>query len=776
MADPNARDTKLIQYLNEAYGKEKELETALQAHIAMTTKAPYKKRLQEHLKETKGHAREVKRAHQAARRQGRGRPDRGGPDAGRRGGHRAHVRGQQGRRRGAGPAARDPRHGRGREDAEEREDRVPQRVRGDRASTRASSRSPRRSDDKDTAKLARGIRREEERMAKFLEKQIEQLAKAVAREEIPAAERATAALAVELAALARRAARAAPRTAQPLVERVAQPGSRASSSRSSRHRAREVGLAASPRSSSRAGRRKAAAVELAQRAKSTRSGRSAAPRPRRGPAPSSCVGPPAVVRRAGFVLPAWTPRADEDTGRDETEKERLDRNLEQLLGELRVALPGVQVLFAFLLVVPFNQRFADITSFQQTVYFVTLLCATAACACLIAPTAHHRIEFREQDKERIVFGGNRLAIAGLTLLAVAMTGAITLVTDFLYSSTTTRSRPALVALLFAVLWYAIPLRPASRSDLLDSGDWPRTTASAASAPARARARGSKAPSSRTSRLPVLQQQHVVREAQLAFGEVRVGRAVEEEVRRALDPDRALAVDAQALDAGGLARDLAEVLGSEVAAELADEQPESGAAASRASRARARRSSESSPPGARVFTNTPSGRPAARGTSGSKPSSSRARSSVVRCPSWSGRSSGADGMLGRRSTVAPWSPKNSSTASRTPGTAAKTPPASSEQRRRARSRGTCRKTTGPPRGVRGAGDARRSPDRTRREVGRLRPVELAAELGEALLEVAHASTSPSSSRSRSSARETRDLTVPRGQSSAAAVSSSLRSSR
>ena len=148
----------------------------------------------------------------------------------------------------------------------------------------------------------------------------------------------------------------------------------------------------------------------------------------------------------------------EDTRRDETEKERLDRNLEQLLGELRVALPGVQVLFAFLLVVPFNQRFADITSFQRTVYFVTLLCATAACACLIAPTAHHRIEFRGQDKERIVFGGNRLAIVGLTLLATAMTGAITLITDFLYSSTTTTVAAVLVALLFAILWYGIPLR------------------------------------------------------------------------------------------------------------------------------------------------------------------------------------------------------------------------------------------------------------------------------------------------------------------------------
>ena len=149
---------------------------------------------------------------------------------------------------------------------------------------------------------------------------------------------------------------------------------------------------------------------------------------------------------------------------EETEKERLDRNLEQLLGELRVALPGVQVLFAFLLVVPFNQRFADITSFQRTVYFVTLLCATAASACLIAPSAHHRIEFREQDKERIVMGGNRLAIVGLGLLATAMTGAITLVTDFIYSSTTTTVTAALVAGMFALLWYAMPLRRLAASD------------------------------------------------------------------------------------------------------------------------------------------------------------------------------------------------------------------------------------------------------------------------------------------------------------------------
>ncbi len=147
-----------------------------------------------------------------------------------------------------------------------------------------------------------------------------------------------------------------------------------------------------------------------------------------------------------------------DKGRQESEKERLDRNLQELLGELRVALPGVQVLFAFLLVVPFNQRFADITSLQRTTYLVTLLLATAASACLIAPSAHHRIEFRAQDKKRIIFAANRLAIMGLVLLALAMTGAVTFVTDFLYRSTTVVIVAGLVALLFTALWFAWPVK------------------------------------------------------------------------------------------------------------------------------------------------------------------------------------------------------------------------------------------------------------------------------------------------------------------------------
>ena len=143
---------------------------------------------------------------------------------------------------------------------------------------------------------------------------------------------------------------------------------------------------------------------------------------------------------------------------DEDEDERLDRELIELLNELRVALPGVQVLFAFLLVVPFNQRFGDVTSFQRTIYFVTLITTTASAMCLIAPSVHHRIEFRRQDKEQIVETGNRIVIAGLTLLAVAMTGAVVFVTDFLYGTVTTVLATGWILLAFAVIWYVVPLR------------------------------------------------------------------------------------------------------------------------------------------------------------------------------------------------------------------------------------------------------------------------------------------------------------------------------
>ncbi len=150
--------------------------------------------------------------------------------------------------------------------------------------------------------------------------------------------------------------------------------------------------------------------------------------------------------------------AHPETGRDESEPERVDRNLAELLQELRVALPGVQVLFAFLLVVPFNQRFTAVTPFQEKVYFGTLLCTAAASAFLIAPTMQHRIEFRRQDKEYLVITANRLSIIGLSFLAVAMTGVILLVTDFLFGTLTTVIASTGVAVMFAILWYAIPLR------------------------------------------------------------------------------------------------------------------------------------------------------------------------------------------------------------------------------------------------------------------------------------------------------------------------------
>jgi Family of unknown function (DUF6328) len=145
------------------------------------------------------------------------------------------------------------------------------------------------------------------------------------------------------------------------------------------------------------------------------------------------------------------------SGRDETEQERVDRNLQEMLGELRVALPGVQVLFAFLLVVPFNQRFGEVTSFQKAIYFVTLMFTTASAICLIAPSVHHRIEFRHQHKDRIVETGNRIVIVGLALLAVAMTGAVLFITDVLYSPVTTAVVAVVLALAFSLLWFALPL-------------------------------------------------------------------------------------------------------------------------------------------------------------------------------------------------------------------------------------------------------------------------------------------------------------------------------
>ena len=146
-----------------------------------------------------------------------------------------------------------------------------------------------------------------------------------------------------------------------------------------------------------------------------------------------------------------------DDGRPETPLQRLDRNLEEMTGELRVVVTGVQVLFAFLLILPFNTGFAGVGPFERTVYFVTLLCSAFAALCTIAPAAYHRVLFRSDDKRHLVFIANRVVIVGLVFLALAMCGALLLVTTKLFGATAGTITAALVAVPFALLWFVAPL-------------------------------------------------------------------------------------------------------------------------------------------------------------------------------------------------------------------------------------------------------------------------------------------------------------------------------
>lgn len=150
--------------------------------------------------------------------------------------------------------------------------------------------------------------------------------------------------------------------------------------------------------------------------------------------------------------------------RHETPLERLDRNLEELTGELRVVVTGVQVLFAFLLIVPFNSGFAHVGSFERTVYFVTLVLAALAALCSLAPSAEHRFLFRHDDKQHIVFSSNRIVIAGLAFLALAMCGCMLLVTTKLFGSTAGAVTAGIAAIAFAIFWF---IRPLIRLRLLD---------------------------------------------------------------------------------------------------------------------------------------------------------------------------------------------------------------------------------------------------------------------------------------------------------------------
>ena len=142
---------------------------------------------------------------------------------------------------------------------------------------------------------------------------------------------------------------------------------------------------------------------------------------------------------------------------DEDPKERVDRELIELLNELRVALPGVQVLFAFLLIVPFSQGFGRMTSAQRGVYFGAFVATALATALFIAPSSYHRLRFRQKDKERMLLTANKMAIFGTVFLAIAIVAVVFLVTDVLYRVTYASLATGLIAGWFFWFWYGLPL-------------------------------------------------------------------------------------------------------------------------------------------------------------------------------------------------------------------------------------------------------------------------------------------------------------------------------
>jgi hypothetical protein len=154
----------------------------------------------------------------------------------------------------------------------------------------------------------------------------------------------------------------------------------------------------------------------------------------------------------------------DSTQEREDPKQRLNRELIELLNELRVALPGVQVLFAFLLTIPFTQRFRDLTSAQGVLYFGTLLSTAIGTAFLMTPTAYHRLRFREADKERLLRLGNRAAVTGLAFMIASVGGAVFLIADLLYHSALASLFAGLVTAVYLWMWFGLALLQRVKDD------------------------------------------------------------------------------------------------------------------------------------------------------------------------------------------------------------------------------------------------------------------------------------------------------------------------
>jgi Kef-type K+ transport system membrane component KefB len=144
----------------------------------------------------------------------------------------------------------------------------------------------------------------------------------------------------------------------------------------------------------------------------------------------------------------------------ESSEQRHNRELIELLNELRVALPGVQVLFAFLLAVPFANGFPKLNGTQRDVFFAAFIATALSTALLIAPSSYHRLRWRQRDKERMLIVSNALTIAGLLCLAVAITCVVWVITDFLFHAAWAATFTALIAGMFLLLWYGLPLAAA----------------------------------------------------------------------------------------------------------------------------------------------------------------------------------------------------------------------------------------------------------------------------------------------------------------------------
>jgi hypothetical protein len=145
---------------------------------------------------------------------------------------------------------------------------------------------------------------------------------------------------------------------------------------------------------------------------------------------------------------------------DESKEDRHNRELIELLNELRVALPGVQVLFAFLLAVPFANGFPRLGKLDRDIFFLAFIATALSTVLLIAPSSYHRLRWRQHDKERLLVASNRLTIAGLASLAVAITSVVFVITDFLFHRAWAATFAAFIAVCFLVLWYGLPLAAA----------------------------------------------------------------------------------------------------------------------------------------------------------------------------------------------------------------------------------------------------------------------------------------------------------------------------